>query len=69
MFRQYDVMARIFPPYAFIFPFLEIALGTLYLLDTSMMYWLPLNSITICITLFTSIGIGRSEERRVGKEC
>jgi hypothetical protein len=49
-FRQYDVVTKKFPIYGYIYPALEFALGTAYIVDQSMYYWLPINLATIFIS-------------------
>lgn len=58
MFAHYDPLAKHLRLYGHIYPLLEIILGIVYLIDTSMQYSIIINSIVIVITLITSIGIG-----------
>jgi copper chaperone CopZ len=56
-FRMYDPLAKLFLPYAWIYPFLEIALGLMFLMRFEIDIALI---VTIVILGITSIGVTRS---------
>ncbi len=49
-FRQYDVVTKKFPLYGYLYPALEFALGMAYIFDSAMIYWLPINIVTVVIS-------------------
>ncbi len=53
-FARYDLGARSFMPYAYAYPFIELALGFGYLFDYNP---LVLNSLTLFIMTFTGFGV------------
>ncbi len=53
-YGMYDVLAKKFPAYGFIYPFVELALGTAYLLAYRPML---VNVITLVVMTFSSIGV------------
>ena len=59
-FRQYDIITMNFPLYWYAYPVIEFSLGVAYIADSMMIYWLPVNLVTLCISSMTIIGILRS---------
>ena len=53
-YRMYDLLAKRLPAYAYIYPFIELGLGTAYLLGYSPML---INVITLFVMAFSSIGV------------
>lgn len=53
-FQMYDVLAKPFRPYAFVYPFIELGLGLAYLA-----HWQPLVTywVTVVVMLFGSAGV------------
>ncbi len=49
-FRQYDIVTKKFPLYGYLYPTIEFILGSAYIFDQSMIYWLPINIVTIIIS-------------------
>ena len=50
-FSQYDIIAKRWSAYGYIFPFIEIIIGLIYILNTSMLYMTEINSIALIISL------------------
>lgn len=53
-YAMYDVLAKRVPMYGYIYPFIELGLGALYLLAYRPM---PVNSVTLFVMVFSSIGV------------
>ncbi len=53
-YRMYDLLAKRLPAYAYIYPFIELGLGTAYLLAYRPMLT---NTITLIVMTFSSIGV------------
>jgi copper chaperone CopZ len=53
-YSMYDIAAKKIPAYGFIYPFIELGLGTAYLLGYRPML---VNAITLVVMLFSSIGV------------
>ena len=53
-YRMYDLLAKRLPAYAYIYPFIELSLGTAYLLGYRPML---INVITLIVMAFSSIGV------------
>jgi hypothetical protein len=53
-YSMYDLLAKKIPAYAFIYPFIELGLGTSYLLGYRPMLT---NAITLVVMSFSSIGV------------
>ena len=53
-YAMYDVLAKRLPIYGYIYPFIELALGTAYLLGYRPML---INAITLIVMTFSSIGV------------
>lgn len=68
-FRQYDIITMNFPLYWYAYPVIEFSLGVAYIADAMMMYWLPINLITLCISWVTTIGILRSFSHPTKLHC
>jgi hypothetical protein len=65
-FQMYDLLAKSFRPYAFIYPFIELFLGLGYL-----SHWQPLlvYASTIIVMVFGSIGVFRALLKGLDIEC
>lgn len=57
LFEQYDIVAKRFPIYGYIYPFLEMGLGLAFLLCTSISMLIVLCWFTIAFIAFRAIGI------------
>lgn len=68
-YRKYDIIAKRWDWYAYLFPFLEIWLGLAYLLDTHMQYRIAINSGTLLLVAITWIGIFHSLRKREAIDC
>jgi len=66
MFPTYDIVAGKWPTYAKVYPFVEVALGLLYLTNS-----LPSvrNLVTVLVMTVSSIGVARELKRRRGIHC
>lgn len=66
MFSGYDVVAKRLKGYAYIYPFIELGLGALYILDVAPVTrdWL-----TILILGISSIGVVQELRKRSGIHC
>lgn len=53
-YAMYDLLAKKIPSYGFVYPFMELGLGTAYLLAARPML---VNAITLIVMLFSSIGV------------
>jgi len=53
-YAMYDILAKKWATYGLIYPFIELALGTLYLLDYRPML---VNAMTLFVMVFSSIGV------------
>ena len=53
-YRSYDVVARAWPAWGFIYPFAELALGIAYLLNLNP---LATNMVTLALMLFGAVGV------------
>ena len=67
-FRMYDPLAKALPFYAWIYPFLEVALGLLFLMRIELTYALI---ATIVILGITTVGVTRSllDKRKIQCAC
>jgi len=65
-YRSYDVLARMWRPWGFVYPFVELALGVAYLAR-----WNPqtTNIVTAVVMLFGSIGVLRTLLSRTSIRC
>ncbi len=65
-YASYDLLAREWPRWGFIYPFIELALGVAYLLR-----WQPTitNSVALALMLFGSLGVLRALMRRSNIRC
>ncbi|MBC7498091.1 hypothetical protein H7170_00445 [Candidatus Gracilibacteria bacterium] len=50
-FAQYDIIARAWHGYGYIFPFVEIGIGLIYILNTGMIFMTEINLITLVVSL------------------
>lgn len=66
MFATYDVVAKRFKPYGYAFPFIELALGLLYLTDTIPM---ARDVLTVIVMAVSSIGVFQEIKKRSGIHC
>lgn len=65
-YASYDLLARAWPGWGFIYPFIELALGVAYLLQ-----WQPTftNLTTLALMLFGSLGVLRALMRKSNIRC
>ena len=65
-FQMYDLLAKPFRPYAYVYPFIELFLGLGYLA-----HWQPklIYSVTVVVLAFGSIGILRALFKGLDVEC
>ncbi|MFA7717394.1 MAG: MauE/DoxX family redox-associated membrane protein, partial [Candidatus Absconditabacterales bacterium] len=68
-YRKYDIIAKRWHGYAYLFPFLEIVLGLAYLLDANMQYRIAINSGTLLLVAITGIGIFHSLRKKEAIDC
>ena len=68
MYGTYDLVAKAVPPWAWTYPFVEVALGAMYLLD-----WMPLttNVVTLILMLIGAAGVASAlmNKRRIRCAC
>ena len=67
-YKMYDIPAKYIPGYAYIYPFLELALGVLYMLDISPRFT---NTSTLLIMGVSIIGVIRSvlDKKKIRCAC
>jgi len=65
-YAMYDLLAKKWKPYGFIYPFIELALGIAYLVH---FYLFFTNIVTIIIMTFSSIGVIQSVVRKRKIQC
>ena len=65
-FSRYDLLARFFNSYGYIYPFIEISLGTLFLLEYKLKW---ISFATLIILLSTTIGIIEKMKKGQILEC
>ena len=65
-FQMYDLLAKAFRPYAYVYPFLELGLGLGYLAR-----WEPpfIYAATVCLMLFGAMGVLRALLQGLDVEC
>jgi hypothetical protein len=65
-FQMYDLLAKPFRPYAYVYPFIELALGLGYLA-----HWRPgaVYAATVAVMLFGALGVVRALIRGLDIEC
>ncbi|MEO6053170.1 MAG: MauE/DoxX family redox-associated membrane protein, partial [Chthoniobacterales bacterium] len=65
-FQMYDLLAKPFRPYAYVYPFIELGLGLGYL-----SYWQPktIYIATIVVMLFGSLGVFNALRKKLDIEC
>lgn len=65
-FQMYDLLAKPFRPYAYVYPFIELALGLGYLA-----HWQPriIYTVTIALMIFGSVGVLRALRKGLDPEC
>ncbi|HZR78588.1 MAG TPA: MauE/DoxX family redox-associated membrane protein [Chthoniobacterales bacterium] len=65
-FQMYDLLAKPFRPYAYVYPFIELSLGLGYL-----SHWHPplIYSATVIVLTFGSIGVLRALFKGLDIEC
>lgn len=66
MFAGYDVIAKRFKAYAYAYPFVELALGIMYLADIAP---IPRDIATVLIMGIGSIGVVQEIKKRSGIHC
>ena len=57
VFQKYDLLARIFRPYAYLYPFIQLGLGL-----GNLSHWQPtaINAATVVVMVFGSLGVFRA---------
>ncbi len=50
-FAQYDIIAQKWYPYGYIYPFIEIVLGILYIFNTQMLFMREINIIALLVSI------------------
>lgn len=68
-FRQYDFITQSFPMYWYVYPIIEFCLGVAYVADVMMLYWLPINLVTLFVSGITTLWIVRSFSRPTKLHC
>jgi hypothetical protein len=65
-FQMYDLLAKPFRPYAYVYPFIELALGLGYLA-----HWQPraIYTATIVVMVFGSLGVINALRKGLDLEC
>lgn len=65
-YRSYDVVARAVPAWGFVFPFVELALGAVYLTS-----WQPVlvNTVTLLLMLVGAVGVLKALLRKSAIRC
>ena len=65
-FRMYDILAKNYPAYGYLYPFVELALGLVYLSN-----FLPMvtNLITFIVMTISSIGVIKSIKSGMNLKC
>ena len=58
-FAQYDLIAKVWHGYGYIYPFIEIALGLIYIFNTRMQYMTAINLTALVIALLGMISAYR----------
>lgn len=66
MFAGYDVVAKRFKPYAYAYPFIELALGILYLANVVPM---ARDLVTVLVMGVGAIGVVQELKKRSGIHC
>ena len=65
-YREYDLVSKAWPSWAYLYPFLELWLGALYLSDNAS---LPVHVVTIIISLLTCLSVGLSMRKKQSLHC
>lgn len=65
-FQKYDLLAKAFPPHAYLYPLIELALGLAYL---GGFYPLLTSSLTIALMALGSIGVIRALRKGLDLRC
>ncbi len=65
-YRSYDVVAKIFPFWGFMYPFIELALGISFLIGFAP---LGTNIVTLIVMAVSSIGVIQSLVRKTNFQC
>jgi hypothetical protein len=65
-FQMYDLLAKPFRPYAYLYPFLELGLGLGYLA-----HWQPrfIYAATVVLMVFGALGVGNALRKGLDLEC
>jgi hypothetical protein len=66
MFAGYDVVAKQFKAYAYAYPFIELALGLLYIAN---LYPIARDWVTLVVMAIGSIGVIQEIQKRSGVHC
>jgi hypothetical protein len=66
MFSGYDIVAERFKPYAYAYPFIELALGIAYA-SAKFQPWL--DWVTLAVMAVGTVGVFRELKRRTGIHC
>ncbi len=66
MFAGYDIVAKRFKLYGYLYPFIELALGIIYLADV---FGTARDVVTLIIMAIGSIGVYHEVKRRSGIHC
>jgi len=65
-FQMYDLLAKPFRPYAYVYPLLELALGLLYLSGTALQW---ANIATLALMAFSAVGVLRGIRSKMDIRC
>lgn len=65
-YRTYDIVARVFPAWGFVYPFAELSMGILFLAD---IYPLGINIATFLLMGIGSIGVIQSLVKKRSVQC
>lgn len=65
-YAKYDLLARVFPAYGFVYPFLELALGLAYLTRIDMF---TTNILALLLMIFSGIGVAIKLAKREQFQC
>ena len=65
-YRTYDLVAKVFPPYGFLYPFIELSLGLAYLAN-----WQPafVNIVTLVVMSISTLGVVNSLLKKKKNRC
>lgn len=66
MFAGYDIVAKRFKFYAYLYPFIELSLAVLYLFDVAPM---GRDIVTLIIMAISTVGVAQEVKKRSGIHC